>query len=244
VRTCSDSEVFQSVETSGPRQCGGRGLRLSINEEEVGASASQSEWRRERPPTAEPCPQAEARETGATGGRVRKVALKTRVSLTHFPANRYCYKCPLFIGLSYHFYRVYNNIPQLLQSIPGIFFYSSSVVGAFLPCRHLVPGLHGQPAQRASGFGNGLLHFRRRSPPRPASGSLDEPSGLRLQECQNHGASATQVRRSSACVSASMGGDRAGVPAPRTDRDRVGTLLGSSPPTGGDPTGASLPASA
>ena len=177
-------------------------------------------WRRKRPPAVEPCPQAEAREAGATGGRVRKVALKTRVSLTHFPANRYCYKCPLFIGLSYHFYRVYNNIPQLLQYILGIFFYSSSVAGAFLPCRHLVLGLHDQPAHRASGFGNGLLDLRRRSPPRPASGSGDEPSSLRLWERQSRRAPASQDRRSSAWVFALSGGDRAGAPAPSTARDR------------------------
>ena len=92
--------------------------------------------------------------------------------------------CPLFIGLSYHFCSVYNNIPQLLQYIPGIFSYSSSIAGVFLPFRHLVPGLHDQSAHRASGFSDGLLDLRRTSPPRLASVSGDEPSGLRLWERQ------------------------------------------------------------
>ena len=99
--------------------------------------------------------------------------------------------CPLFIGLSYHFYSIYNNIPQLLQYIPGIFYYSSSIAGVFLPCRHLVSGLHDQSAHRASGFSNGLLDLRCTSPPRLASVSGDEPSGLRLWERQSRGAPAS-----------------------------------------------------
>ena len=128
--------------------------------------------------------------------------------------------CPLFIGLSYHFYSVYNNIPQLLQYIPGIFSYSSSIAGVFLPCRRLVPGLHDQSAHRASGFSNGLLDLRCTSPPRLASVSGDEPSGLRLWERQSRRALASQDRRSSAWVFALSGGDRAGAPASSTARDR------------------------
>ena len=89
-----------------------------------------------------------------------------------------------------------------------------------MPCRHLVPGLHDQSAHRASGFSNGLLDLRCTSPPRLASVSGDEPSGLRLWECQSRRAPASQGRRSSAWVFALCGGDRARAPAPPIARGR------------------------
>ena len=66
-----------------------RGVETAVSDivVEEEASASQTVWRRKKPPPAEPCPQAVARETGATGGRVRKMARKTRVSLIHPPTN-------------------------------------------------------------------------------------------------------------------------------------------------------------
>ena len=66
---------IECVETSCLRQGGGRGLHPS------------SMQRGRRPPAAEPRPRAEARETDTTDERVRKTALKTRVSLIHPPTN-------------------------------------------------------------------------------------------------------------------------------------------------------------
>ena len=148
------------------------------------------------------------------------MAHKTRVSLIHSPTNPYCYKCSLFIGLNYHFHRVYNSNLQLLQYILGISHYSPFFSGVILSCRPQVLGLRDQPAHQASGFGDGPLDLCRRSPPHRASGFGEGPFGLR------HSVSApgtpraqtpdAQYCRPPAWVSAPMSGGRTGAPAPST----------------------------
>ena len=121
------------------------------------------------------------------------------VSLIHSPTSPYCYKCSLFIGLNYRLCGVYNSAPQLLQYILGIFLYLLFVSGVILPRRYQILGLRDQPAQQASGFVDGPLALRRRSP----------PQGRRRPPTHD-----ARFSRAPARASAHMSGGRTGVPAP------------------------------
>ena len=140
------------------------------------------------------------------------------VSLIHSPTSLYSYKCSLFIGLNYRLCGVYNSAPQLLQCILGIFLYLLFVSGVILPRRHQILGLRDQPAQRTSGFVDGPLALRRRSPPCLAPGFGDEPLGPRLrsppQVRRKPPTSDARFSRAPARASAHMSGGRTGVPAP------------------------------
>ena len=146
------------------------------------------------------------------------VTRNAMVSLIHSPTSPYCYKCSLFIGLNYRLCGVYNSAPQLLQYILGIFLYLLFVSGVILPRRHQILGLRDQPAQQASGFVDGPLALRRRSPPCLAPGFGDEPSGPRLrsppQGRRKPPTSDARFSRAPARASAHMSRGRTGVPAP------------------------------
>ena len=116
----------------------------------------------------------------------KRVTRNAVVSLIHSPTSLYCYKCSLFIGLNYRLCGVYNSAPQLLQYIMRIF-------------RYQILGLRDQPAQQASGFVDGPLALRRRSPPQ---GRRRPPT------------SDARFSRAPARASAHMSGGRTGVPAP------------------------------
>ena len=139
------------------------------------------------------------------------------VSLIHSPPS-YCYKCSLFIGLNYRLCGVYDNTLQLLQYILGIFPHMLFVSGVILPRRHQTLGLRDQPAQQASGFVDGPLALRHRSPPCLAPGFGDEPSGPRLrsppQVRRKPPTSDARFSRAPARASAHMSRGRTGVPAP------------------------------